>query len=592
MLAAPMHDEVRKSFAERVAALPRLGLGVSTEFGAAGARGVGLDVAALRRERPAAARFLEIGVDLERGVDAVARAWVGAGWPTTYHFLDANLEEPEDLTQEWIEATASLARELGAAWLCGDAGLWHVGPRDRGHGTLLPPILTAASASAMAESVRRLREASGLEVLPENPPAHLYLGDLGLLEYFARVVEDADAGLLLDVAHLAIHQRAAGRAPLDGLDDFPLERVVEIHVAGGVEFAHGGRRFVDDDHSPEPLPDAWAILDFVLPRAANLRAVVYECERNPREAVLANFDRLAAALADAPLRRGIRAGRRPRRPDRDERPADHRGLQRALFRMQHDPGFAARLRAGDGETLASARLGPRELGWLRDADPAAVAADRDGKRTAQLLRNLGSEFPLATSVGPRCDGNPAFAGAFPRSAEFHRAVSDGESLPLAFAAWLEARAQESPSPLFRALASLESAMARARRAPADAVRSPARGEVVLGATAWVHWAPAGTHRAAVALAGDAAPGALALDEVGREGILIAGEAGADLRFGRLRPISVEPLAPLVAAFLERARVPLDRAERARFAVEHGVALADLESVVDDYVSEGALRRGD
>jgi uncharacterized protein (UPF0276 family) len=588
MLGAAMHDDARKPFAERVAALPRLGLGVSTEFGP---RGGGLDVVALRRERPAAAGFLEIGVDLERGVDAEARAWVGAGWPTTYHFLDANLEESEDLTQEWIDATAALARELGAAWLCGDAGLWHVGPRDRGHGALLPPILTSASASEMAENVRRLREASGFEVLPENPPAHLYLGDLGLLEYFARVAEDADAGLLLDVAHLAIHQRAMGRAPLDGLDDFPLERVVEVHVAGGVEFAHGGRRFVDDDHSPEPLPDAWAILDFVLPRAQNLRALVYECERNPREAVLANFERLAAALSPAPRRRAIGAGRRARPSEADERPADHRGLQRALFRMQHDPDFAARLRAGDGEALASTRLGARELGWLRGADPDAVAADREGKRAAQLLRNVGSEFPLATRVAPRGDGDPRWIGAFTRSADFHCAVSESASLPLAFAAWLEARAREAPSPLFRALASLEIAMARARRGPAGPGRVPARGEIVLAATALVFSAPAGTHRAAAALARGAAPAALAVDEAEREAILIAADASADARFGRLRPISVEPLAPLVAAFLERARVPQGGAARARFAAEHGVALADLESVVDGYVADGVLRRG-
>ena len=49
-------------------------------------------------------------------------------------------------------------------------------------------------------NVRRLRLDSGFEILPENPPAHVYLGDLHLLEYFARVAERADCGMLLDVA--------------------------------------------------------------------------------------------------------------------------------------------------------------------------------------------------------------------------------------------------------------------------------------------------------------------------------------------------------------------------------------------------------
>ena len=283
-------------FPRRVAALPHLGLGISTEFGAG--RG-GLDVAALETARPDLVRFLEIGIDLARGLDADAKAWVERGRPVTFHFLDLNLEEAEDLDAAWMAEAGRLAREIGAAWLCGDAGLWHVGPRDRGHGTLLPPILTAGSAREMAQNVRRLREATGFEVLPENPPAQVYLGPLHLLEYFARVAEEADCGLLLDVAHLAIHQRATGRQPLDGLADFPMERVVEIHVAGASEFVHAGRRFVDDDHSPQPLPETWQILEAVLPRAVHLRAVVYECERNAAPEVIPVFERIRRCLDGA-----------------------------------------------------------------------------------------------------------------------------------------------------------------------------------------------------------------------------------------------------------------------------------------------------
>jgi uncharacterized protein (UPF0276 family) len=281
-------------FESRLRELPRLGLGLSTEFGASR---TGLDPLALRRARPGLAQFLELGVDLERGLDDTARSWCAAGWPTTYHFLDGNLEEAESLDAAWLAAVGALAREVGAAWVCGDAGLWHLGPRDRGHGLLAPPILCVDSARAMAENVRRVRESVGLEVLPENPPAHVYLGDLHLLDYFARVAESADSGLLLDVAHLAIYQRVTGHAPLDGFDGYPLERVVELHVAGANEFHHGGRTFIDDAHGPRPLPDTWQILAYVLPRAPNLRALVFECERNSIAAVLPGFERLERELA-------------------------------------------------------------------------------------------------------------------------------------------------------------------------------------------------------------------------------------------------------------------------------------------------------
>src|SRR5690606_14367199 len=110
-----------RPFAERAAALPWLGLGVSTEFG--DGRPGALDPLALRRERPAWAGFLEVGADLARGVDDDVRAWVATGAPTTYHFLDLNLEEGEDLEPAWMAETAAAARAIGAAWLCGDAGM-------------------------------------------------------------------------------------------------------------------------------------------------------------------------------------------------------------------------------------------------------------------------------------------------------------------------------------------------------------------------------------------------------------------------------------------------------------------------------------
>ena len=278
-------------FSSRVQRLPRLGVGISTEFGAARA---GLDIVALRRARPELVAFLEVGADLDRGIDCDTAAWVAAGWPTTYHFLDVNLEEPEDVDDAWVHGVAALARSIGAAWLCGDGGLWHIGPRERGHGTLLPPILCAESADAMAESVCSLRERSGFEVFPENPPSHVFVGDLHLLDYFARVADRGDTGVVLDAAHLAIYQHVAGLPPTTGLDGFPLDRVVEMHVAGATAFTHAGRTFLDDDHSPSPLAQTWEIVEAVVERAPNLRAIVYECERNPVDSVLAGFERLAA----------------------------------------------------------------------------------------------------------------------------------------------------------------------------------------------------------------------------------------------------------------------------------------------------------
>jgi uncharacterized protein (UPF0276 family) len=131
-----------------------------------------------------------------------------------------------------------------------------------------------------------------MRLLPENPPGAFYIGELHILDYFARVSDRSGCGLLLDCAHLAMFQRLRGLPPTAALDGFPLDRVVEIHVAGGAPVDVEGLPLVDDAHGPEPLPDTWQIVEAVLPRATSLRAIVYECEKNAPDAVVDNFRRL------------------------------------------------------------------------------------------------------------------------------------------------------------------------------------------------------------------------------------------------------------------------------------------------------------
>ena len=260
-------------------------------------RGTDSTSARCGRHIPEFASFSEVGMEVVKGLDADAREWVAQGHPCTYHFLDVNLDEPLDFDRMWLDEVQRLVHTMNPAWMCGDAGMWHFGRRERGHMLLLPPILSADCASATAEGVAHLRDTVGLEVLPENPPGRVFLGDLHLLEFYAQVCEQADTGQLLDCAHLALYQRLMGHDALDGLDGFPLDRVVELHVAGGRIESHDGFEFVEDDHSVDVLPETWAIFDYVIPRCPNLKAVVFECERNPMEQCLPGFERIKTGLA-------------------------------------------------------------------------------------------------------------------------------------------------------------------------------------------------------------------------------------------------------------------------------------------------------
>ena len=593
-------------FDQRVERLPWLGLGISTEFGA---RQGGLDLASLRSARPEWVRFLEVGADLERGVDEDARAWSKQGLPTTYHFLDVNLEDPEDLDESWMQETGDLARSIGAAWLCGDAGLWHVGPRERGHGVLMPPVLEPSSADVLADNVRRLRHASGMEVLPENPPAHVFLGRLHLIDYFARVAERADSGLLLDVAHLAVFQRVRGHDPFEAFERLPFERIVEMHVAGGTPFEREGANFVDDDHGCELLPETWGLFEAVLERAPHLKAIVFECERNRIDQVLPVFERLNDAVE------ATRAVREPKvSPSRCESSfatphAPDTGtsgsqlplgrLQRTLFRLQADEPLARAVFEGRPEALGRIDLPPPALALLLEADLRGLCADPGRRRRWMVLGNLLTEYRLSHARALEEGQAPDFAQAFLSSKEFHCTMDAGEPLPFACGAWLERFAREQNSPALSALVQLEVEMVRARRGPLEGSEqdlSLAAGDLVRSPRARCLSLPNGTHDLAETLRlqldspQEATGDPLATVEAdAKETLMIVAAPRSSPH--RVAELEVERLTPPTDRLLLALERPKDRRARAQLARELGAEPQELERFAAELVREGVLLAG-
>lgn len=290
-------------FLNRVLDLPHLGMGVSTEYGAFRSANA-LNIKALRWDHPAFAQFLEVGVSLDTGLDEDTMEWCKGGLPTTYHFLDINLDDPQDLDDGWLDGFRRMQSILKPAWVCGDAGLWHFGRRERGHMLLLPPILSLDGAKRMADGILRMRDTLGLEVIPENPPGHVFVGDLHILDFFAQVVERADTGMLLDAAHLAIYQAAMGHASTTGLDGFPISRIIEMHVAGASTSTVDDLEIIEDDHTVNVLPDTWTILRETVGQAKNLKAIVFECERNELQQCLPGFEQIQSLCVGSPFATG------------------------------------------------------------------------------------------------------------------------------------------------------------------------------------------------------------------------------------------------------------------------------------------------
>lgn len=292
------------SFFENLPDLPYLGIGISTEYGISLVPGA-FSYKELRSHYPQYAEFLEVGVTADLGIDEMTENWIQQNLPTTYHFLDLNLGDPEDFDEQWISKTLSLLSLLKPAWICGDAGQWHFNRREPAHGFLQPPILSKDSAREIADGIIALREISGLEVFPENPPGISFVGDLHLLDFFALVCELADTGMVLDCTHLWMFQHSRKLSATTGLENFPAERIIELHVAGSSNRQQNGFYYIEDDHKHRVLPETWEIFEDVCRQGKNIRAIALEAERNLIDDLITVFENIKAVSDKYDIFKGI-----------------------------------------------------------------------------------------------------------------------------------------------------------------------------------------------------------------------------------------------------------------------------------------------
>jgi uncharacterized protein len=141
-------------------------------------------------------------------------------------------------------------------------------------GFFLPPRQTLAGVTTVTRSIQDLQQFLNVPVAVETGVNYLRprSDELRDGEFVRCVSETADCGLLLDL-HNIFTNALNGRQPLDAfVDELPLERVWEVHLAGGMELDG----FWLDAHSGA-IPDAlYAVAEQVIPKLPNLGAIIFE----------------------------------------------------------------------------------------------------------------------------------------------------------------------------------------------------------------------------------------------------------------------------------------------------------------------------
>jgi len=309
----PDSDFVQQDFHRRFRTIPLLGMGLSVDVYSPDL----FDLLNKLREQGLQLGYLEVFKATTTALKSVRQAVPDI--PLAYHGEGLWITQPDvqesPFFQQDVSETVTQLNSLQSLWLNHECAMKQMAGYS--FGTYVPPLYTQLSAEVVAANIttvqqamdRQSRRADGTAplFLLEMPPLTYFSAGTIPIPYFFRLVTAlVPCGLVLDIGHLWTVYRytaACRRVSLERfvgefLDEFPLERVVEIHIAGlacheSVGESKGGEGFpewIDAHAAPIPLV-LFTLLEQVLahPNLVSLRAVALEVDTKPIEMIVEEY---------------------------------------------------------------------------------------------------------------------------------------------------------------------------------------------------------------------------------------------------------------------------------------------------------------
>jgi uncharacterized protein (UPF0276 family) len=220
-------------------------------------------------------------------------------YPVSLHGVCMSVGGPQPLDLAHLARFRSLVERYEPA-LVSEHLAWST------HGTtyfndLLPLPYTRATLSRVADHIDEVQDAIGRSILLENPSTYVAFRESTMAEtdFIGALVRHTGCGLLLDVNNVVVSATNQGYSPLDYLDDFPLEHVGEIHLAGHAEQADDeGDLLLIDSHDRQVAQRVWDLFEIVVRRRGPLPTLVEWDSNIPEWSVLHAEARAAQAILD------------------------------------------------------------------------------------------------------------------------------------------------------------------------------------------------------------------------------------------------------------------------------------------------------
>jgi hypothetical protein len=203
-------------------------------------------------------------------VDRVAETY-----PVALHGVSLSIGSSDPLDREYLTKLKGLARRVSARWVS-DHLCW-TGVLGRNTHDLLPMPYTEAALKHVVSRTRQVSDFLERPLVLENPSSYVEFAASSMpeWEFMARMAEEADCGLLLDVNNVYVSSFNHRFDPEAYIDAIPADRVVQYHLAG---HTHKGTHIIDT-HSDHAVHPVWELYRRACRRTGPV-ATLYEWDEN------------------------------------------------------------------------------------------------------------------------------------------------------------------------------------------------------------------------------------------------------------------------------------------------------------------------
>ncbi|MGI8744701.1 MAG: MNIO family bufferin maturase [Bryobacteraceae bacterium] len=180
---------------------------------------------------------------------------VAERYPVVLHGVSMSVGSTDPVDFDFLGKLKALGKRIHARWIS-DHLCW-TGIAGLNVHDLLPMPYTDESLRHTIDRVRIIQDFMEQPLVLENPSTYLEFRNSSWTEceFLARLAEEANCGILLDVNNVYVSAFNHGFDPVEYLNKIPGDRVVQIHLAG---HTHKGTHILDT-HSAHVVDSVWEL---------------------------------------------------------------------------------------------------------------------------------------------------------------------------------------------------------------------------------------------------------------------------------------------------------------------------------------------